>query len=87
MKLGILTQPLHSNYWGLLQAWALQTVLSRMGHHAEIIQREFVRVCDLSILRQIAHKGKKSVLDILGKLTPVKPTPNKYNSSNSAWTN
>lgn len=79
MKLGILTQPLHSNYGGLLQAWALQTVLSRMGHHSEIIQREFVRVCDLSILRQIAHKGKKSVMDILGKPTPVKPDTHQIN--------
>ena len=32
MKIGILTQPLRHNYGGLMQAWALQTVLFRMGH-------------------------------------------------------
>ncbi len=32
MKICILTQPLHTNYGGLLQAYALQTVLREMGH-------------------------------------------------------
>ncbi|MBT3042066.1 MAG: polysaccharide pyruvyl transferase family protein [Candidatus Thiodiazotropha sp. (ex Codakia orbicularis)] len=32
MKIGILTQPLHNNYGGLLQAFALQVVLKRLGH-------------------------------------------------------
>lgn len=32
MKICILTQPLHTNYGGLLQAYALQAVLIRMGH-------------------------------------------------------
>lgn len=32
MKIGILTLPLHTNYGGVLQAYALQTVLERMGH-------------------------------------------------------
>lgn len=32
MKIGIYTQPLRYNYGGLLQNWALQTVLQRMGH-------------------------------------------------------
>ncbi len=44
MKLGILTQPLHANYGGLLQAYALQTVLTRLGHDVEILNREYV-VC------------------------------------------
>lgn len=33
MRIGIYTQPLRYNYGGLLQAWALQTVLKRMGHN------------------------------------------------------
>jgi polysaccharide pyruvyl transferase WcaK-like protein len=37
MKIGILTLPLHINYGGILQAWALQTVLERMGHEARLI--------------------------------------------------
>lgn len=32
MKIGILTLPLHTNYGGILQAYALQTVLERKGH-------------------------------------------------------
>jgi hypothetical protein len=32
MKIGLLTLPLHSNYGGILQAYALITVLKRMGH-------------------------------------------------------
>jgi len=41
MKIGILTQPLHANYGGLLQAYALQTTLQKMGHDAIIINREY----------------------------------------------
>lgn len=37
MKIGILTLPLHTNYGGILQAWALQTVLERMGHEVKVI--------------------------------------------------
>lgn len=40
MKIGILTLPLHTNFGGILQAWALQTVLERMGHEVEIIDKE-----------------------------------------------
>lgn len=37
MKIGILTLPLHTNYGGILQAYALQTVLERMGHEVEVL--------------------------------------------------
>lgn len=37
MKIGILTLPLHTNYGGILQAYALQTVLERMGHEVAVI--------------------------------------------------
>lgn len=39
MHIGILTQPLRTNYGGLLQAWALQQILLRMGHKSTIINR------------------------------------------------
>lgn len=39
MKIAILTQPLHSNYGGILQAYALQSVLRREGHNVIIIDR------------------------------------------------
>lgn len=32
MRIGILTQPLHNNYGGILQNYAMQTVLKRLGH-------------------------------------------------------
>ena len=37
MRIGILTLPLHTNYGGILQAYALQTVLERMGHEVEVL--------------------------------------------------
>lgn len=37
MKIGILTQPLHLNYGGIIQNWALQQVLIGMGHRPEMI--------------------------------------------------
>ena len=39
MKIAILTQPLHDNYGGLLQAYALKEVLQEMGHEVIIINR------------------------------------------------
>lgn len=40
MKIGILTQPLHSNYGGLLQNYALQQTLISAGHEVETIDWE-----------------------------------------------
>ena len=41
MRIGILTLPLHTNYGGILQAYALQTVLERMGHEVKVINKIF----------------------------------------------
>lgn len=41
MKIGILTLPLHTNYGGILQAYALQTVLERMGHDVFVFQNDY----------------------------------------------
>lgn len=40
MKIGILTQPLHANYGGLLQNYALQQTLIRAGHEVETVDWE-----------------------------------------------
>lgn len=40
MKIGILTLPLHTNYGGILQAYALQVVLKRLGHEVKVINRD-----------------------------------------------
>ena len=39
MRIGILTLPLHVNYGGILQAYALQTVLERMGHEVVVFDK------------------------------------------------
>ncbi|OIN07238.1 polysaccharide pyruvyl transferase family protein [Oceanisphaera psychrotolerans] len=40
MKIAIMTQPLGKNYGGIMQAWALQHVLKRMGHEVVTINRQ-----------------------------------------------
>lgn len=40
MKIAILTLPLHNNYGGILQAYALQTILERMGHDVKVLSRD-----------------------------------------------
>ena len=37
MKIGIITLPLHTNYGGLLQSYALQQVIMQKGHSVETI--------------------------------------------------
>lgn len=39
MKVAILTQPLDSNYGGILQCYALQTVLERIGHEVYVLTK------------------------------------------------
>ena len=39
MKIGILTLALNTNYGGILQAYALQTILERMGHDVVVYNR------------------------------------------------
>lgn len=68
MKIGIITLPLLSNYGGILQAWALQTVLTRMGHDVKVVDRDWTprrldELCNLPI--RIVKKY------ILKKNTPI----------------
>ena len=65
MKIGILTQPLHSNYGGLLQNYALQQTLVRAGHEVETIDWE-----GGSGLRTMLYRMKVQVLHTL--------LPNRY---------
>ena len=56
MKIGIVTQPLYNNYGGLLQNFALQQVLKRLGHEVKTIdfvgRTSFTRYL-LSICKQL----------------------------------
>lgn len=40
MRIAVVTLPLHTNYGGVLQAYALKTVLADMGHQCDLIDRE-----------------------------------------------
>lgn len=44
MKIGILTLALHVNYGGILQAYALQTVLERMGHEVRVVNSRWLDI-------------------------------------------
>lgn len=68
MKVGVLTLPLHTNYGGNLQAYALVTVLKNMGHDAWLIKWEKDRTplwkAPLTIAKRLAQKyisGKKGI--------------------------
>ena len=49
MRIAILTLPLHTNYGGILQAYALQTVLERMGHKVEVLDKRRREKTDLPL--------------------------------------
>ena len=66
MRIGILTLPLHTNYGGILQAYALQTVLKKMGHEVVIID-EPIRQLKSSKKRIFKRVVKK----ILGRPTTI----------------
>jgi hypothetical protein len=59
MKILILTQPLWNNYGGILQAYALQTVLKRMGHDVATDSKPYRNT---SIIRCIAVVLKRIIL-------------------------
>lgn len=63
MKIGILTQPLHNNYGGLLQNYALQQVLKGMGHEVETVDW----MPEYGWLRERLSKAKYTLLSYINK--------------------
>lgn len=68
MKIAILTLPPRENYGGILQCYALQTTLERMGHNVTIIDEPykvkhvpatqmFLRICKRIIYKYILRKN------------------------------
>lgn len=56
MRIGIITLPLHNNYGGILQAYALQTVLKRMGHDAVVIDKSrYIKLPIFSLDRYVVY--------------------------------
>jgi len=56
MKIGILTLPLHTNYGGNIQAFALMTVLKKMGHEVLLIDRKKNRITFSEYLLGVAKR-------------------------------
>jgi exopolysaccharide biosynthesis predicted pyruvyltransferase EpsI len=56
-KIAILTQPLHINFGGTLQAFALQNTLINMGYKVETLNYDWQKYSDLKkILSSLKHK-------------------------------
>ncbi len=68
MKICILTQPLHTNYGGLLQAYALQQVLRELGHE---VLTEDRRTNRYSPLRRLIRSK------VMRRLTLQRPYPSE----------
>lgn len=63
MRIGILTLPLHTNYGGILQAYALQTVLERMGHEVVVLDKEpIVHVPFMKLVKRIIKRVIKKYI-------------------------
>lgn len=68
MKIGILTLPLHTNYGGILQAYALQTVLERMGHEVILIDKGWpphytlfknIKIFAKNVIKKFLNRGER----------------------------
>ncbi len=66
MKIGILTQPIHWNYGGVLQCWALQQVLRTMGHEPVKLERRS-RDFRKFVLKQPFAIANTAFLKLLGR--------------------
>lgn len=76
MKIGIITLPFNTNYGGILQAWALQTVLRKLGHEAITINR---KTAGMSIKMKVLSVGRRILLTAAGKKNIVIRTwPNNH---------
>lgn len=68
MKIGILTLPLHTNYGGIMQAYALQQVLNRLGHEAVLINLPITQL-------KKTEKAKEYVKRLIKNFLLLKPIP------------
>ena len=71
MKIGILTLPLHTNYGGILQAYALQTVLERMGHDVVVFQNDYDGIRRFPASKLPLIWGKRFLRKIKRNSSPV----------------
>ena len=84
MKIGIITQPLRTNYGGILQNYALQTILKRRGHTVVTLGREsLIRV---KYPRYILTLTKRFFLKCFGKYSGSLFREKKYNQDYPIFT-
>ena len=85
MRIGIVTLPLHTNYGGILQAYALQTVLEWMGHKLQHIQPkvEFPKLHPFWKMPFVFLKRIFLKLFVEGWKYPVFTHPYKYVRTNT----
>ena len=70
MRIGILTLSLGTNYGGILQAYALQTVLERMGHEVCVIDKRR-KPLRLPLWKAPLVYGKRVLKNLAGHSFPV----------------
>lgn len=70
MKIGIITLPIDTNYGGILQAYALQTILKRMGHDTYLITKNKLPF-SLPIYMYPLCYGKRILKNLLGQKTAI----------------
>lgn len=79
MRIGIVTQPLRYNYGGILQNYALQTVLKRMGHEVITLDGEVkVRQTAKRRVTELVKKILIALRDVDGRVLGIW----KYQNSN-----
>ncbi len=59
MRIGIVTEPLRSNYGGILQNYALQTTLKRLGHQPVTLDPPVQTKPQVSIVRRVLSIAKQ----------------------------
>ena len=70
MKIGIITQPLHINYGGLLQNYALQQVLKSLGHDTITLRRNHLGIHTAGKVRRLRWKIKRAIKKFIGLKYP-----------------
>lgn len=70
MRIGIITLPLHTNYGGILQAYALQTVLERMGHDVCLIEKKR-KLLPFPLWKAPFVYGKRILKNLAGHPFPI----------------
>lgn len=88
MKIGILTLPLNTNYGGILQAYALQTVLEHMGHEVCLIEKRR-KPHHLPLWKAPLSYGMRLLKNLVGHPFPIlyEQKRNKEESLERQYTN